>query len=478
MTVARQLRDAVRACYDVTAWRRVAQPIFDTLRQRRRDALVAWVMHTDGFDRVEQLFEYFLVDPGTEPVLQTSRLRLAISAVQLFIQRCLLNLEPGVSPAAIDSEHWQWMKRYRVWEANRKIFLWPENWLEPEFRDDKTHLFQALESSLFQGDVTNDLAEDAFFGYLRSLEALARLDIRAIYVEEDDDPLANTLHVVGRTFGAPHRYFYRSYSYGMWTPWVPVTAEIEGDHLVAAVWRERLHLFWVTFVESGRPQHRDPESDELAEVPADELLGPRRIDAHLHWTEYYQGEWTDPVSERADDTGHRPWWMPLWSPADEQVHVSHDGDALLVHISGRVNQAFRVESKNSPPVLATVLAPPEVPYSAGLADTAMERVASTRSLRSPSSTSTGSRTKATGTSGRSTPRPHRSSMRAPTTRCRVAGNQLSARRTRTSPRWSARCFYQDSQSHVLRRAGAHRDHARRLGRMGDPVGDAATGARR
>jgi hypothetical protein len=28
----------------------VAQPIFDKLRQRRRDALVAWIMHTDGFD--------------------------------------------------------------------------------------------------------------------------------------------------------------------------------------------------------------------------------------------------------------------------------------------------------------------------------------------------------------------------------------------------------------------------------------------
>ena len=96
--IARQLRDAVRAGYDVAAWRRVAQPIFDELRQRRRDALVAWVMHTDGFDRIEQLFEYFLVDPGTEPVVQTSRLRLAISSVQLFIQRCLLNLEPQVHP--------------------------------------------------------------------------------------------------------------------------------------------------------------------------------------------------------------------------------------------------------------------------------------------------------------------------------------------------------------------------------------------
>jgi ATPase family associated with various cellular activities (AAA)/ABC toxin N-terminal region len=29
---------------------------------------------------------------------------------------------------------WQWRKRYRIWDANRKIFLYPENWIEPELR--------------------------------------------------------------------------------------------------------------------------------------------------------------------------------------------------------------------------------------------------------------------------------------------------------------------------------------------------------
>ena len=29
---------------------------------------------------------------------------------------------------------WSWLKRYRVWDANRKIFLYPENWLEPDLR--------------------------------------------------------------------------------------------------------------------------------------------------------------------------------------------------------------------------------------------------------------------------------------------------------------------------------------------------------
>ena len=29
---------------------------------------------------------------------------------------------------------WPWLKKYRVWDANRKIFLYPENWIEPELR--------------------------------------------------------------------------------------------------------------------------------------------------------------------------------------------------------------------------------------------------------------------------------------------------------------------------------------------------------
>jgi hypothetical protein len=31
---------------------------------------------------------------------------------------------------------WTWLKKLRVWEANRKVFLYPENYIEPELRDD------------------------------------------------------------------------------------------------------------------------------------------------------------------------------------------------------------------------------------------------------------------------------------------------------------------------------------------------------
>ncbi|GIF68467.1 hypothetical protein Ais01nite_65020 [Asanoa ishikariensis] len=367
--VARRLRDAVRAGYDAGGWRRVAQPIFDSLRQRRRDALVAWIMQREGFTLPDQLYEFFLIDPATEPVVQTSRLRLAISAVQLFVQRCLLNLEPEVPASLIDSERWQWMKRYRLWEANRKIFLWPENWLEPEFRDDKSHLFQDLETTLLAGDVTEDLVEEALFAYLRGLEPLARLDIRSVHLEQAGDadgPAGNTLHVVARTFAAPYSYFYRTYRYGVWTPWVPVTAQIDGDHLVATMWRDRLHLFWVTFLERSDGSAPAGSIEDLATSTADELRVPRVIDVRLHWTEYHQDTWTEPTTGGLR-TPVSAVVDPGWSAADQTIHVSASSDSVLIHLScgfiSSINQSFLLENKNSPPLHGAHDDPPQPPYT-------------------------------------------------------------------------------------------------------------------
>ncbi len=376
--VARDLRDTVKARYEPDQWRRVAQPISDKLRQRRRDALVAHIMHTDHFDRIEKLYEHFLIDPGTEPVVQTSRLRLAISSVQLFIQRCLLNLERQVGPWAINSAHWQWMKRYRVWEANRKIFLWPENWLEPEWRDDKTHLFIEMESALLQSDLSNENAETALFAYLRQLEELARLDIRAIYVEEKKDSESNTLHVVARTSRMPHKYFYRTYAHQMWTPWVPVTADIEGDHLTVVVWRGRVHLFWVTFLPREAKSDLGGKTDSLDKLTVGDLAGAEskcKYDAQLSWSEYFQGEWTNPASSeyqqlitdlrKTSPSDSKPMlWPPGFNPKGQFIHATVDDydDSVCIHFTEFFDRAFRLVSKNSPPTVLTASTPVPPPY--------------------------------------------------------------------------------------------------------------------
>jgi hypothetical protein len=367
--IARDLKEAIKARFEPETWQRAAQPIFDKLRRRERDALVSYVMRQHGFARLEQLYEYFLIDPGMEPVVQTSRIRLAIASVQLFIQRCLLNLEPKVHPSTITSDHWEWMKRYRVWEANRKIFLFPENWLEPEFRDDKTHLFTELEGALLQGDVSRDLVEDAFLNYLRKLDELARLDIVAMHIEDNPDPVRRTLHVFGRTYGKAHKYFYRRYAHQMWTPWEPVSAEIDGDHLVPVVWHDRLYLFWVTFLDKPDKEAKPAEGPKdgggneksVSAMKMSELVGTvaniaanKLVEVQLHWSEYLQGEWTT----RESGGFSTPVWKKVSSsfePLSVFVHVSKEYDSsgeeagVYIHLAGDINQAFYLAGRNSAP---------------------------------------------------------------------------------------------------------------------------------
>jgi|GEM_PF-284238 len=401
--IAQGLKSALKARYAQDAWQRVAQPIFDGLRQRQRDALVSHVMHQRGFERLEQLYEYFLADPGMEPVVQTSRIRLAIASVQLFVQQCLLNLAPEVHPVAIDAKQWEWLKRYRVWEANRKIFLFPENWLEPEFRDDKTHLFSELEGALLQGDVSSDLVEDAFLTYLRKLDELARLDIVAMHIQDNIDAMRRVLHVFGRTFTQPYRYFYRRYARQMWTPWEPVNAEIEGDHLAPVIWRDRLYLFWVTFLEKPEapaasiareiavafePAHfasqainaamnatgsspepksapaSKPKSATLAELTLSGLKdgsldssGRKTIEAQLHWSEYVRGEWS---SRESGGYGSSQTVAIYGQYAFDSnavlVHVSketpgEDGEerGVFIHLGRPFEKAFYLAGRNSAP---------------------------------------------------------------------------------------------------------------------------------
>ncbi|MGV3503016.1 MAG: neuraminidase-like domain-containing protein [Adhaeribacter sp.] len=385
---ARQVRHALKARFEPEAWQRVAPVLFDPLRQAKRDALVAYIRQLrPELSSTEKVFEYFLVDPGTEPVVQTSRLRLAISSLQTFIQRCFLNLEKQVHPSMLNARHWAWMKRYRVWEANRKIFLYPENWLEPEWRDDKTHLYQELESSLLQGDVTNQLAEDALYVYLRKLDQLARLEIVTMYTQEQTFG-PPTLHVIGRTYALPRQYFYRRYANRMWTPWEPVNAEVDGDHLAVVVWRERLHLFWLSFQEKVAESAAGPGTSQtgaLGSMGFNTLLstttgisqaaGARSVEVQLHWSEYEQGEWT---VRQSGGFGHTAPLSGPFNPAGIFIALSKETDpetgqdgALHIQLKGlsdvtiqgrgSFGYRFRVVSKNSHPTAAV----DRVPASAG-----------------------------------------------------------------------------------------------------------------
>ncbi len=307
---------AVRARYtDDTQWYQVAQTRNDTLRQQQRDALVAHIMPRITIDGappkdVNALYEHFLIDVEMCACGQTSRVLQGISTVQLFIQRILLGLEKPISPSRIDPDKWEWNQEYRVWQANREIFLYPENWIDPELRVDKTPFFADLQSQLSQGPLDSDNVEEAFEDYLLKLDQVSRLKICALHWQREgkltdaDSEISNaaiidTLHVVARTPGAHPVYFYRtllgtaSGNGGTeWTPWQKIDVDIQSDgdagdvHILLVTYDRRLYLFWALFSEVPEPSQ--PGATE-GDSPSPPLT---HWEIRLAWSTCRNGVWS------------------------------------------------------------------------------------------------------------------------------------------------------------------------------------------
>ncbi len=341
----RDLQAALRARYAADDWRDVVRPINDEMRSLQRDALVAYILHqmrsrpeSAHIDTPDKLFEYFLMDVQMDPCMQTSRIRHALSAVQLFIERCFMNLEPRVSPATLNVKQWEWMKRYRVWEANRKVFLYPENWLEPELRDDKSPFFKEIESELLQSDITEDSATTALLNYLSKLEEVAKLEPCGMYYVEPTDKQGEVMHLVARTAGAHRKYYYRHYELGYWTPWEQIKLDIEDNPVIPVVWNDRLFLFWLRILKQESDTVQNPYSKEgplISLETSDIKTDPPQVtvQAVLCWSEYYNGKWQPAKTSDVN----KPTQLETTSPNGfdrTMIHlgVSVEGDALRVYM--------------------------------------------------------------------------------------------------------------------------------------------------
>ena len=315
----------LRARMSEAAWRESIQSVSDALRNQRRDALVAYILfHQRPAPEIttpDKLYEHLLLDVQMDACMQTSRIRLALSTVQLFVDRCFMNLEANVELPPWMAEHWQWMQRYRVWEANRRIFVNPENWLEPELRDGKSPFFRELESELLKSDITDELAEVAYLSYLKKLDDVAKLEVVAAFLHQrkPNDPDDDILHVFARTTGATRTYYARRFEYGYWTPWEPLSLNIEGDLLLPVVWKNQLFVFWVVTLPK-------PEKGDDTKTPwnvADQQWGTNThttTELTLAWGEFYKGKWTSPKSTE------------MKTPLKIQGLSAYDPDKLVISV--------------------------------------------------------------------------------------------------------------------------------------------------
>jgi len=304
---ATKIKQSLKSNYTGSDWLQVAKPIEDSLREKKRDALIAYLLANPGTQTwmdSNDLYSYFLLDVEMCSCQPTSRIVQATNTVQLFVQRCFLALEPSVKVDPADSNwvQWQWMKNFRVWQANMKVFLYPENWIEPELLPEeiKSPFLSELESDLLQNEATSTNVEDAFHSYLEKLSSVARLEIKGQWYDHE----TKTLHVIARTFGGdPKVYYYRQcINDKRWTPWSKVDLDINSDQIMPAIYNNRLYLFWAVISKtSDTPASITmPKATDATYTPAQPV---NKWVIQLAFSEYKNGKWTPKKISNNDDTG-------------------------------------------------------------------------------------------------------------------------------------------------------------------------------
>jgi Tc toxin complex TcA C-terminal TcB-binding domain/Neuraminidase-like domain/Ubiquitin-activating enzyme E1 FCCH domain/Salmonella virulence plasmid 28.1kDa A protein len=263
---------ALQAQYSQSTWFGAIQPVEDTLRQNRRDAMVAYLLRpgpvtaTSPLLTTDDIYNYYLIDPEMCPCALMTRLLQASLAIQQFMQQCFLNLSFGGVTVNLSNtelaDEWSWRQQYRLWEANREVFLYPENYVLPELRTDASSFFTDLENDLRQSNCDADAAEAAMENYLRKLVTVGRLHVAAHY-NETTAVGSNVLHVFAHTRGTPPQWFYRTRTSltagaGSWSAWESLNLDIASQQLVPVIWDQRLHLVWPIFKQISEKQSDQP----------------------------------------------------------------------------------------------------------------------------------------------------------------------------------------------------------------------------
>lgn len=303
---AEDIKRAAQSKFSASDWARAAGPARDQLRMAQRDALHAYASRhyelvgdvsvgEDGdvlddesarlFVQAKSLDGWMLHDSFINPCRMTSRVREALSALQiLHFQR-----------NAFDANR-IWQRRYRLWEVQRKLATYPENWLVPSLRDDKTPLFSDFEDELGAGPINDDTVERALGHYLAGLDEVARLEVNGtvdVAVDVDDELASPITHVFGRARGKVGKLWYRQRSGAgdalRWSPWARVPFETSGRDVLPVAYLDRVLIAWPSF---------EWQSDAKGSKRLKGETLDRHLVVRLSWAELHRGQWSDVYQAR------------------------------------------------------------------------------------------------------------------------------------------------------------------------------------
>ena len=311
LTIAANIRKTIRSRFVLTDWEQVVQPLNNTIRENQKNALIAYLlsrpeMIKQGIVDADGLFEFFLIDVQMSSCLQTSRIKQAISTVQLFVQRCLLGLEQEDNP--VYRPRWESMQSQPLYVARRNVFLYPENWLVASLRDDKSPFYIDFESELLQKDISLQNATAAVKNYLFELDVVGKLQASGLFYDSQN----LVLHICARTLHSPYSYWYRkvdtSSGTEVWEPWQQMQTELpnytiesatgisgaSGTYLTPVIYSGRILVFFLQLAKKTQPSTASttPFSTIGSKSQPNQLTSIQYWEATLCWTEYRDGKWT------------------------------------------------------------------------------------------------------------------------------------------------------------------------------------------
>lgn len=225
--------------------------------EKTRDALLDYATSLFLWPSRDRLTKgMLLIDLQSAACTTTNLILQAIESLQTYV----LQVRTGIEKTTVNNEpvelksqevaekwaamerDWRWMRRYVLWEAAQKVFLYPENYVMPELRDNKTAFYQEFEDELSQGEVTQALAEQALSAYVDKLHDISALRTSGTVY----DPNEKTLHILARSQVNERATYYRTLKdRRIWSSWLKLPVEINSDRIYPLVAYDRVYLFWL-----------------------------------------------------------------------------------------------------------------------------------------------------------------------------------------------------------------------------------------
>ncbi|NER46039.1 MAG: hypothetical protein F6J92_04990 [Symploca sp. SIO1A3] len=250
---ANSVTNLVKAKYSEEQWAEVFGKLNGALQERVCQILAEFTLWKLEIENSRQLSEYLLLDVEMTSCACNSKIQLGILSVQTYLQRCRMGIEPEVTKVNIPPVWWEWIMNYRLWEANRKVFLYPENYIDPSLRRDASPIFKELQDELLQSEITAATVEAAYRNYFDKLAELAKLQIvdgGIFKVQTPKSSEVETLFLLAKTQTQPHTFYYRtcerpSKEKTPWRYWEKIDLQINSEYVAPIYAFNRLFIFWV-----------------------------------------------------------------------------------------------------------------------------------------------------------------------------------------------------------------------------------------